>query len=319
MFDTPRPLPVAARELAPPGREFPQSLPPPTFDWDGQSTLLYDRQADALMDLGPGEPGIFSPSAEWLVWLSGDRSAGTIRALNLRTGERKELGAGGFVSVFVDERRVLIDVGGTEGVLVDVVTGQREPILDRVALFAELGDLLRISWPTEERPRLIRVSDVAGSQVLQFEARSAQQIGTDELLVATVPQGGLSNIFTVDFRTGAATYIATTPASERGFAIGGNDTHIAWSPDVCEDPGETWVIDRATSEFTHVPKALLVSSASQAPGGLLGTGFTGLERLIDPDTMEYVFISPAGWPHWSRDFRYVSVGLVGGHGGICGP
>jgi len=56
-----------------------------------------------------------------------------------------------------------------------------------------------------------------------------------------------------------------------------------------------------------------------APDGLLGTGVTGLERLIDPDTMEYVFISPVGWPQWSRDFRYVSVGQVGGHGGICGP
>src|SRR5690606_14288559 len=126
----------------------------------------------------------------------------------------------------------------------------------------------------------------------------------------------LSNIFTVDFPTGSTTHIATTPMTERGLAMSGNGTHIAWS-DACAEPGESWVFDRQTDEFTYVPKGLFVSFA--APDGFLGTGFTGLERLIDPDTMEYVFISPAGWPHWSRDFRYVSVGLVGGHGGICGP
>lgn len=314
LFDTPRALPVASRELAPPGREVPQSLPPPTFDWDGQSTLLYDRQTGALMDLGPGEPGIFSPSAEWLVWVGPDRFTGTLHALNVRSGERKDLGVGGYPSTFVDDQWVLVDEGGREGVLVNVLNGERKPVTDRPAL--NLGDWLQISSPREDQPTLKRVSNFPGTRVLEFEAQSALQIGTGELLVATVPQNGLSNIFTVDFSTGSATHIATTPMTERGLAMGGNGTHIAWS-DACAEPGESWVFDRQTDEFTYVPKGLFVSFA--APDGLLGTGFTGLERLIDPDTMEYVFISPAGWPHWSRDFRYVSVGLVGGHGGICGP
>lgn len=317
LFENTRALPVAARELAPPGREFPQSLPPPTFDWDDQSTMVYDRQAGTLMDLGPGEPGVFSPSGEWFVWVGPDRFTGRLHALNLRSGERKDLGTGGYPATFVDDHRVLIDDSGSEGTLLNVVTSEREPVGDRLALFASFADQLQISSPSEDRPRLIRVSDLAGTRALEFEARSAWQIGTDELLVATVPQNGLSNIFTVDFRTATATYIATTPVSERGFALGGNATHLAWSPDVCADPGETWVFDRATQEFTHVPKGLLVSAASRAPDGLLGTGFTGLERLIDPETMEYVFISPAGWPRWSRDFRYVSVGQVGGHGSFC--
>jgi hypothetical protein len=316
LFDDPRPLPVAARELAPPGREFPQSLPPPTFDWDGESTMVFDRQTGTLIDLGPGEPGAFSPSGEWMAWVSEDRFTGTLHALNLRTGERRDLGAGGYVATFVDDQRVLVDEQATEGILVNVVTGEREAVRDRPSLFEGFADWLQITHPSETRPRLVRVSDLAGRRAVEFEAQSAVQIGTDELIVVTVTQNGLSNIFTVDFRSGSATYIATTPVSERGFALGGNGTHIAWS-DLCADPGEAWVFERQTKEFTYVPKGLMVSVG--APNGLLGTGFTGIERLIDPDTMEYIFISPAGWPHWSQDFRYVSVGQVGGHGGICGP
>jgi|GEM_PF-2585298 len=318
LFDDPRPVPVAARELAPPGREFPQSLPPPTFDWDGQSTMIYDRQTGTLTDLGPGEPGVFSPSAEWVVWVGPDRLTGSLHALNLRSGERKDLGIGGYPSRFVDDQWVLVDAGGREGVLVDVLSGEQEPVTDRPALFQGPADRLQISSPREDQPWLKRVVNFAGTRALEFEAHSVLQTGTDELLLATLPRDGLGNIFTVDFSTGSATYIATTPMTERGLAMSGNGTHIAWS-DACADPGESWVFDRGTEEFTYVPKGLLFSPASRAPDGLLGTGFTGLERLIDPETMEYVFISPTGWPHWSRDFRYVSVGWVGGHGGICGP
>ena len=59
MFIEPRPTPV-------PDIEFP--APPvtvPTFEWDGESTMIYDRQTGELIDLGPGEPARFSPSGEW--------------------------------------------------------------------------------------------------------------------------------------------------------------------------------------------------------------------------------------------------------------
>jgi hypothetical protein len=319
LFDTPRDLPVASRELAPPGREFPREGLQPTFEWDGRSTMIYDRQTGTLLNLGPGEPATFSPSGEWAAWVSDDRFTGTLHAISLRTGERKNFEWHGYVSFFVDEHRVLVDDQENNGWLVDVLTGERDAVEDRPALFAAtLADVLQVSRPDQTRPHLLRVSDLKETRALEFEALSALPFDANKLLVETVPQNGQSNVFVVDFATGSATFIATAPTSELGLALSGNGTHVAWS-NVCADPGESWVLDRRTGQITHVPKGLFVSPASRAPDGLLGTGLTGLERLIDPVTMRYLFISPAGWPSWSRDLRYVSVGWVGGHGGICGP
>lgn len=316
MFEAPRALPVASRELVPPGREFPPALPPPTFAWDGSSTMVYDRETGMLFDLGPGEPGVFSPSGEWMAWVSEDRFTGTLHALNLRTGERKDLGAGGYVSMFIDDERFLVDSPDATGVLVNARTGEREPVTDRAQLFAAIDEppfTLETEGFGPDGPT-VRVHDATGHLTLEFSALTARFSTVAELVVATVPQAGLTNIFTIDLHTGRASYVATTPVSARGFTLAGNGTHIAWSPDVCVDPGETWVFERATGQFTRAPKALLIS---QAPDGWLASGFTGLERLIDPDTMQYAFISPAGWPSWSRDYRYVSVGWVGGHGSLC--
>lgn len=316
MFEAPRSLPVASRELAPPGRELAQSLPPPTFAWNGTSTMVYDRETGTVVDLGPGEPGAFSPSGEWMAWVSEDRFTGTLHALNLRTGERKDLGAGGYVAMFIDDERFLVDSNNSDGVLVNVLTGEREPVTDRSQLFAAI-DQPPFTMETEgygPGGQSVHVYDAKGQLILNFNALIARFTTESELVVVTIPQDGRANIFTIDLETGVASYIATTLAASTGFAVAGNRTHIAWSPDVCQNPGETWVLDRATDLFTHAPKALLVSPA---PDGWLATGFTGLERLIDPDTMQYAFISPAGWPRWSLDYRYVSVGLVGGHGSLC--
>ena len=59
------------------------------------------------------------------------------------------------------------------------------------------------------------------------------------------------------------------------------------------------------------------AAVTPAADGWLWAGFTGIEQLIDAETLEYAFVSPAGWPQWSADNRYVSVGEVGGHGIPC--
>src|SRR5690606_21119325 len=115
-----------------------------------------------------------------------DRFTGTLHALNVRSGERKDLGVGGYPSTFVDDHWVLVDEGGREGVLVNVLNGERKPVADRPA--PNLADWLQISSPREDQPTLKRVSNFLGTRVLEFEAQSALQIGTGELLVATVPQ-----------------------------------------------------------------------------------------------------------------------------------
>jgi hypothetical protein len=39
--------------------------------------------------------------------------------------------------------------------------------------------------------------------------------------------------------------------------------------------------------------------------------------LIDPETLQYTAVLPSSEAQWSSDYRYASVGQVGGHGGLC--
>lgn len=311
MFVEPRPTRVPDIELTAPPE------PDPTFEWDGESTMIYDRQTGRLIDLGPGEPAAFSPDGEWAAWVSGNRFEGDLHAINLRTGERRDLGEGGYVSHFVDNDRFIVDFQATEGFLVSVATGAREPIVERPALVTQLlGPLRLTSEQVGEYHERWTLRDETRGDVLVFDAYSALLIDASRLLVVTEPVSGAANLFVVDVASGAAEYVATAefPGHQWYFGPMGPST-IAWTSDLCSDEPATWILDLPTRELSYVPG---LYPPWPAADGLLGVGSTGLERLIDSDTFEYVFVSPAGWPHWSDDLRYVSVGYVGGHGGyVC--
>jgi hypothetical protein len=72
--------------------------------------------------------------------------------------------------------------------------------------------------------------------------------------------------------------------------MGGNGTT---SPGRTPAPNRAKLgFDRQTDEFTYVPRGLFCVLRHR---WIAGDRLQGLERLIDPDTMEYVFISqPVG-------------------------
>ena len=313
MFLEPRPTPVADIELS----ALPE--PDPTFAWDGESTMIYERETGNLIDLGPGEPARFSSSGEWAAWVSGNRFEGDLHAINLQTGERKDLGEGGYVSHFLDDDRFVLDIQGTDGFIVSVSTGERLPILDRQALFDEMNEALYRLGSTSvgEYIERFEVSDSAGAVLLAFHAYRASFVDDSHLLVATSPVDGMTNFFLVDISAGTASFLATAEFPDRWYHGPMGSGMVGWTSDLCTEFPGTWLLDLATGLVRFIPG---IHPPRPAPDGFLGEGSTGLTRLIERDTFEYAFVSPAGWPSWSSDYRYVSVGYVGGHGGyVCGP
>ncbi len=314
MFLEPGPTPVADIELPVPPE------PTPTFQWDGESTMIYGRETGELINLGPGEPARFSPDGAWAVWVSVNRFEGDIHAINLRTRERRDLGDGGYVSHFVDDDRFYLDVESTR-YAVSVSTGERELVppgsLPMPPLDATPGGY-RLESNSLDVPHQTRftVTDGAGALVARFDAYAAHFATSTELAVRTIPFNGSTHLFLVDLGTLATTYVASIPFDVQHGQFSATSTHVVWNPDVCADPGETYILERESGSLGRMNRGLL-PWVYASPPGLIAEGMTGLQRLLDLETNRYVFVSPAGWPYWSDDFRYVSVGWVAGHGSFC--
>jgi hypothetical protein len=125
-----------------------------------------------------------------------------------------------------------------------------------------------------------------------------------------------TNIFLVFIALGQAVFIATSPAYGPNWPLIADEDFVAWTEDYCAPaPGRTRLFDRGTSEIRELDATLWLDSFT--PDGLLAAGAFGAEELIDPESLQYTAVLPPSEAQWSSDYRYASVGQVGGHGGLC--
>jgi len=197
----------------------------------------------------------------------------------------------------------------------------------------------------------------SGNLVLAFRAYDAVPAGPGELVVATSPQceaadgsirwcpevlvelrsddpegefpfeeaNGTTNIFIVDIATGAATFIATanftpdTRVTPENWPLIANEEHVVWTESYCslDAPGNTRVLDRQTGRVTELDASLWVTFTAT---GDLGVDPFGPKAILDIETFEWNAVLPEEVVDVgeSSSGRYLYVGGVLGHGGLCG-
>ncbi|MCH7488424.1 MAG: hypothetical protein IIB23_02210 [Chloroflexi bacterium] len=320
--------------------------PPSAFQpWDGVSTVLYDTLTGDELNLGEGGFGTFSPDGMWMGWTAGpvfDFEEHEAWVIELATLERRSLGPGNFLN-YSDENHAFMRprAGGRE--LVDLRTGEREPTDSQTSAESDalrlrtrgstLDGKLRLEQNGAGSDGVLPYSLVeieSGRVVLGFEAFTASLTWQGEIVLGTVPRDGTINIFVVDISTGEATFIATSALTRlANWPLVANDDYIIWTEDNCAfpNPGMTRIFDRRTNTLTELDASLRWFKLT--PDGLIARGDFGAHELIDPETLEYVVVVPSVDPQapvsgsgpdvsWSPDYRYVSRGFAGGHGGLCG-
>ncbi|MBI5284808.1 MAG: hypothetical protein HY874_06905 [Chloroflexi bacterium] len=326
LFIDPRPTtPGERRSLGP---------RPATFrPWNGTSTMVYDIQTSTEIDLGTGSLGRFSPDSTRMVWIASDTpfDGGEAWMIDLRTMEKRDLGPGRLAG-FVDDDHVGVTRPASNTTdVIDLTTGNRTPV-EAIPFFPDPSNVttpdgynLRREGTDPSSPNRFFLTDPrTGILLLEFEASQAIPAGHGSLVVATVPvpvgepnlQGfrhGTTNIFLVDTATGTATFVATGGHVVQ-FPLAANDEYILWTDNYCDD-GKSRLYDRKTGAITEIDATLWPAFT---PGGLIIAGAFGGNALIDPKTLQYVATIPqAGDSSWSPDYRYASLGISLGHGGLC--
>ncbi len=295
--------------------------------------MVYDIQTGAEIDLGTGSLGRFSPDSTRMVWIASSTpfDGGEAWMIDLRTMEKRDLGTGRLTG-FVDDGHVGVTRPASNTTdVIDLATGVSTSI-EAIPFFPDPGDVttpdsynLRGEGTDPSSLNHFFLTDPrTGVQLLEFEASQAIPAGHGSLVVATVPvpvgepnlQGfrhGTTNIFLVDIAAGSATFIATG-GSFIQFALAANDEYVLWTDNYC-DNGKSRLYDRKTGAITEIDASLWPAFT---PGGLIIDGAFGGDALIDPKTLRYVATIPRrGDSSWSPDYRYASLGISGGHGGLC--
>ena len=333
LFTDPRPtIPNDTRSLG----EKPAGFPP----WDGSSTMVYDVVDGVEMNLGTGGLGNFSPDSTGMVWVAGPNpvvQGGEVWMIDLSTNEKRSLGPGRFAA-FIDNDRVGIALpGSNNSEILNLRSGQREPVAgipfaqptDTVVTpdGYELRKQSRSDYPFLENAFVL--SDRrTGRLLLEFEAYQAVPAGPGSLVVATPPvlsgqpdamgyQHGTTNIFIVDIAADRAEFVATSAYTPPNWELAANTAYVLWTDDSCgQPPGKTRLYDRRTGTITELNASLW---ATFTPDGLIASGAFGASELIDAATLQYTAVIPKGGDvSWSPDYRYASLGMWGGHGGLCG-
>jgi len=327
LFTDPRPSsPAIARPLA--------SGTPSFSPWDGTSTMLYDIGAGTETNLGPGSVGRFSPDGSKLVWIANPQpphASGEAMLLDIATGERRSLGEAN-LTFFDDDEHAYLSIIEAEGdgghcEQVNLTTGESTP---RTCSPGGHGATTTADGYTlygggKGAPVLLKDGD--GQLLLRFDADRAMPAGPGALLIATVPvevgqrdaEGRftlVSNLFLVDIATGATTFIATANATTTEFMqlpLAVNERYVAWTDNYCGG-GTTYLFDRQSYVMYDLGQTLWPRGFT--PDGLLAEGASGVRSLIDVEAPAYRVVLD-GEPQWSPDWRYASVGRVGGHGGVC--
>ena len=336
LFTDPRPTtPDTVRSL---GTEPGISFAP----WDGVSTVLYDTVTGDETNLGEGGLGAFSPDSTKMVWAAGPpfEVKEEVWLIDLSTMEKRSLGPGGLGRFVDDEHVLLAGAGGDNPEVVGLVTGERvrgddvplRPDLDGVTtpdghVLREHAIVSGCCTPSDNNDYVLKDGET-GRPLLEFRALTAAPAGHGELVLATPPANGTTNIFIVEIATGEATFIATWQLSPSNWKpLAANEQYVMWTDDFCghppgsDPPGRTYLYDRRTGLLTELEGSLL---AKFTPGGLIAAGAFGARALIDPVTLEYVAVVPERAPgalvdtggdvSWSPDYRYFTRGVSGGHG-----
>lgn len=196
-----------------------------------------------------------------------------------------------------------------------------------------------------------------GDLLLAFRAYKASPAGPGELVIATSPQcvaddsstrwcpevlaelraddpegefpyeeaQGTSNIFILDIETGEAEFIATatftpdTRVTPENWPLIANEDYVVWTESYCslESPGNTRIFDRATGEIMELDASLWVEFT---PTGDLGVDPFGPRAILDIETLNWNALLPEDVIDvgQSSSGRYLYIGGVLGHGGLCG-
>ena len=335
LFTEPRPSPPVTTRALP-------AAPASAFaPWDGVSTMLYDIAAMGETNLGPGTAGSFSPDGSKMAWVAGGATAPNpeVKLYDLKTLQTRSLGPGRTADWFDNNRIIAFLPGGNNRGLINIVSGQREPIpsvssADAAAQTLADGTRLRrrqkgeVTFPGQPYGAFITTFTLLaadGRTLLEFDAFDARPAGPGELVVATTPlPSGTINIFIVKVTTGQAQFIATSRFSPPSWPLGASADFVVWTEGYCgAAQGKTRVYDRRGGIVTELDQSLWVT---MTPGGLIGAGEFGPAALIDPRSLQYVAVlpskagqtGPAVDVSWSPDFKYASRGQAFGHGGYCG-
>jgi hypothetical protein len=326
LFSEPRPVSPTSTSSLPP-------RPASAFQpWDGASTMLYDVIARTELNLGPGSPGVFSPDGSKFAWVAGAAypAPGEVWLMEIATAERRSLGPGRAPQFYDNNRLAVLQPNANLVDVIDLTNNQRShpspPVQGEfIQLLLDGTALVRTLYPPSQLVSSYTVRFADGRRLLEFEAHVAAPAGPGEIVLATEPRNGMTNIFIVDVRRGAAEFVATSSWTPPNWPLGASADFVVWTEGYC-GPGEgkTRFLDRASGAITELNAGLWVT---MTPGGLIGVGEFGPAALIDPRTLQYVAVLPsrAGTNNppidvrWSLDFRYASIGQTLGHGGLCGP
>jgi hypothetical protein len=129
----------------------------------------------------------------------------------------------------------------------------------------------------------------------------------------------------VNIETGTAKFIATASFSATPFygwlqnwPLIANERHIVWTGSFCslESPAYTQIYDRATGQITELDASLWVGFTAT---GDLGVDPFGPRAILDIETLQWNIVLPESVTDVgeSPDGRYLIVGGVLGHGGLC--
>jgi len=324
-------------------REAPQTVsrplgprPASTFmSWDGNTTVLYDVVAGTETNLGPGSVGRFSPDSTRMAWIRGASDHGEAMLLDLHMMQQESLGTARLV-MWGDNDTVSLTVGNTSEIR-NLRTGERTSV-EGIPFSPDFNitttpdgryELRREDLSDDQHPASTwyLTDPSTDSLLLKLDAYRAVPAGPGWVAVATAIQDagspgpggfrpGTTNVFLVDIASGAATFIATSPWVYANWPLVANDRYVAWTDAYCGQPqGTTKLYDRTTGQIFDLGQPLWLDDFTR--DGLLAEGGFGAKALIDLDTMTYRAVLPGGELHWSPDWRFASVGRVGGHGGLC--
>jgi hypothetical protein len=196
----------------------------------------------------------------------------------------------------------------------------------------------------------------SGDVLLRFQALVAGSAGNGELVVATSPVcngqdgtqarcedlryelrsndppgefsfeevHGTTNIFLVNIETGMATFVATASFSENtqewpsNWPLIADGDYVVWTGSYCSQdaPSNTRIYHRATGKIMELDASLWVKFTRT---GDLGVDPFGPKAILDIATLDWDIVLPAGVTDVgeSPNGRYLVVGGVLGHGGLC--
>lgn len=325
----PRATPVVTQKQLAPFTPSTLALP------DRMDTVLYDVAANTATNFGPGTQGQFSPDGKKMVYSTQALNNPTeVYLYDVATRERRALALGRDPR-FMGNDRVVFVTGASARTVIDLKTFQQAP-LPVGTVFPDFtvtelnGGTYQVRTlspnPLAFSDRLsFAVEEVATSRVvLQLEAARVAAAGVDELLVAAPVQSGMTNLFIIDVKTGAQTYISTARWQPANWPLVATADLVAWTEAYCDfaNPGKTRIYDRRTKTITELDRTFWVTLA---PDGKLGVGEFGAKSLIDLATLRATFVLPGTELYdrgrdasWSRDYKFASTGFTGGHGGNCG-